>query len=314
MRGNLIHETFLISTIISFLCLQFFSLGCDWLHEISISIRATREVTNIANERLQRLAMLESSILLKNLIEIAGSKNNNLMQNLAVDILYWILNVNLARYRISRNYASADINSHQSLCVGIVEKYLDSLIQNCIISNNRSMAKKTVKLLITTLHGAHNMIDQKQCHDFENSLKSAILSSIPDIVKIQHAGALRWFILLISATSNSESQASISVEITKLLIDVLKEMSKRTNTLNSVLQARFGLYGMPFESELFDTELPTFTRSSPNVNAPYSNVFWPKTVTTTGVQQQQQQQQNQFSDLKTFCSTGNNYNNNNDND
>jgi baculoviral IAP repeat-containing protein 6 len=235
-------------------------------------------------------------------MKIVVDRSNNLMQNLAVDIIYWILNVNLSRYRIPRSLSSSDANANQSFCVGVVEQHLSDLIQNCIISNNRSMAKKAVKLLITTMHGAQNMMDQKQCLAFQNALKSAVLAAIPDIKMIMHAGALRWLILLISATSNAESQAAISTEVIKLLIDVLNEMSTRSNPLNSVLQSRFGLYGMPFESELFDTELPSFVRGNSN-SAPYSNVFWPKPNAATGAQQQQQQQ-NQFSDLKNFCSSG----------
>lgn len=284
-----------------------FHLGCDWLHEISISIRATREVPNIPNERLQRLerlAMLESNTLLKNLLEMAETASCSLIQNLAIDILNWILTIRLARYRCPRNYASSDFNAQQIYCVSIVEKHLSALINKCIIMNNRSMAHKTVKLIINTLHGAQNMIDQKQCQNFESALKSSLLSSIPDITKSAHAGALRWFTMLISATSNIESQGPISVAVIKLLIDVLNEISKRPNTLNSILQSRFGLYGMPFESELFDAELPLFGKGN---NMVYSNVFLPKSnggPVTNGAQQQQQQQQNQFSDLKSFCSGG----------
>lgn len=248
--------------------------------------------------------MLESNTLLKNLLELAENPTNSLTQNLALDILNWILTIRLARYRCPRNYASSDFNAQQIYCVGVVEKHLNALINKCIIMNNRSMAHKCVKLIINTLHGAQNMIDQKQCHSFEGALKDSILSSIPDITKSSHAGALRWFTMLISATSNVESQGPISVAIIKLLIDVLNEISKRPNTLNSILQSRFGLYGMPFESELFDAELPLFGKGN---NLVYSNVFLPKSNAATvanGAVVQQQQQQNQFSDLKSFCSGG----------
>jgi baculoviral IAP repeat-containing protein 6 (apollon) len=270
--------------------------GCDWLHEISISIRATREVPNVTNERIQRLAMLESNTLLKNLLKIAEDNNNSLMQNLAMDVLIWIVTIRLGRYRCPRNYASTDINAQQSLCVNIVEQNLSTLINKCVILNNRSTAHKCVKLVILTLQGAHNMVDQKQCSSFESALKNSISASIPEVVKTVHAGALRWFFTLISATSNNESQESISTDIMKLLIDILQEMSSRQNPLNSLLQSRFGLYGMPFESELFDIELPSFGRSN---NTPYCNVFLPKPMASANGQQQ-----NQFTDLKNFCSAG----------
>lgn len=81
-------------------------IGCDWLHEISISIRATREVPNVSNERLQRLAMLESNTLLKNLLEMAENPGNSLIQNLAIDILNWILTIRLARYRCPKSVST----------------------------------------------------------------------------------------------------------------------------------------------------------------------------------------------------------------
>lgn len=265
-------------------------------------MRATQEVPNISNERLQRLAMLESNTLLKNLLTIAGNINQPLMQSLAMDILIWILTIRLARYRCPRNHASVDVNAQQSYCVNIVEQHLNELISKCILLNNRSIAHKCVKLVIATLHGAQNIVDQKQCFSFEVAMKNSILASIPNITKTTHAGAVRWFTMLITATSNVESQASISTALMKLLIEVLEEIGNRPNPMNSILQSRFGLYGMPFESELFDSELPSIGRNS---SASYCNVFYTKSgATTTNGQQQQQQQQNQFSDLKNFCSSG----------
>lgn len=263
-------------------------------------MRATREVSNITNERLQRLAMLESNTLLKNLFATATNNSQPLMQSIAMDILIWILSIRLARYRCPRNYASTDVNAQQSYCVNIVEQNLSELINKCILLNNRSTAHKCVKLVIATMHGAQNIVDQKQCFSFEVALKNSILASIPDIIQTTHAGAIRWFTMLISATSNVESQGAISTALMKLLIEVLNEISERPNAMNSILQSRFGLYGMPFESELFDAELPSIGRNS---NTPYCNVFMTKSGATT-VNGQTQQQQNQFSDLKNFCSSG----------
>jgi baculoviral IAP repeat-containing protein 6 (apollon) len=248
--------------------------------------------------------MLESNVLITNLLQKIETSNNSLIQNLAIDILNWILTIRLARLRCPPNYASTDINTQQVFCVSVIEEHLRPLINKCIILNNRSMAHKCVKLIINTSHGAQNMVDQKQCMGFENALKSAILASVPSILKTSHAGSLRWFTMLITATSNYDSQGPISVAIMRLLLDVLVEMSKRSSSLNSILQSRFGLYGMPFESELFDAEVPSFGKGT---NLSYCNIFLPKTNSVgvnNGAQQQQQQQQNQFSDLKSFCSGG----------
>lgn len=244
--------------------------------------------------------MLESNTLLKNLLSIATNIDQPLQQSLAMDILIWVLTIRLARYRCPRNHASVDVNVQQSYCVSIVEQHLNELISKCILLNNRSVAHKCVKMLIATLHGALNIVDQIQCFNFEMSLKNSILAAVPNIVKTSHAGAVRWFAMLISATSNAESQAAISTALMKLLIEVLEEIANRPSQMNSILQSRFGLYGMPFESELFDSELPSVGR---NTSASYCNVFYTKTGATTTTGQQQQQQQNQFSDLKNFCSS-----------
>jgi baculoviral IAP repeat-containing protein 6 (apollon) len=245
--------------------------------------------------------MLESNSLLKNLLAIATENKEPLMQSLAMDILVWILSIRLARYRCPRNYASTDVNAQQSFCVNTVEQHLNELLKKCILQNNRSIAHKCVKLVIITMQGAQNIVDQKQCFSFEVALKNSILVSIPDIIQTSHAGAVRWFTMLISATSNAESQGVISTALMKLLIDVLNEIAERPNAMNSVLQSRFGLYGMPFESELFDAELPSIGR---NNNVPYCNVFLTKSGSGSTNGQQQQQQNNQFSDLKNFCSSG----------
>lgn len=45
-------------------------IGCDWIHEISITVRSVQP-TNIPNERLQRCAMLESTLFIENLLNVA---------------------------------------------------------------------------------------------------------------------------------------------------------------------------------------------------------------------------------------------------
>lgn len=45
-------------------------IGCDWIHEISISVRKVLP-TNIPHERIQRCAMLESKQFINNLLSVA---------------------------------------------------------------------------------------------------------------------------------------------------------------------------------------------------------------------------------------------------
>lgn len=272
--------------------------GCDWLHEISITIRATQDTPSVPNERIQRLAMLESNNLLRNLLEIATKDNQeSILQNLALDILMWILSIRLARYRCPRNHSANEINSQQNFCVNIVEQYLSKLIRNCILMSNRSVSHKCVKLIITTLHGAQNIFELKHYVTFEYALKCSLISLVPEITKASHAGAVRWFTTLISATSNIESQTEISKSIMKLLTEILHEIAERPNTYNSILQSRFGLYGMPFESELFDSELPWVGK---NNSLSYYSMY---TRASANASSAQQNTQNQFNDLKNFCTS-----------
>ena len=44
--------------------------GCDWIHEISITVRSVHP-TSIPNEKLQRCAMLESKTFIENLLSVA---------------------------------------------------------------------------------------------------------------------------------------------------------------------------------------------------------------------------------------------------
>ena len=138
--------------------------------------------------------------------------------------------------------------------------------------------------------GAQYIMVHNQCYAFEVALKNTLQESIPDIIKSNFAGGLRWFSLLISSTSTAESQGAISSSLMSVLTDVLREISNRPSPLNSLLQARFGLYGMPFESELFDLELPSLNNK--NTSTSYASLLKPNNA-----------QHNNLSDLKNFCSS-----------
>lgn len=133
-------------------------------------------------------------------------------------------------------------------------------------------------------------MDQNQSYAFEMALKNTLQDSIPDMIKSNYAGGLRWFSLLISSTSTADSQGAISSSLMNILTDVLREIYNRPSPLNSLLQARFGLYGMPFESELFDLELPSL--SNKNSSTSYASLMKPNNA-----------QHSNLSDLKNFCSS-----------
>ncbi|GAB0094178.1 Baculoviral IAP repeat-containing protein 6 [Sergentomyia squamirostris] len=237
-----------------------FYIGCDWLHEISITVRSTNPMCRMVNERSQRSGMLESNGFLMNLLKMGCDSSQPMTQNISLDIIMWIVSVRMARYRAPRNTESTfpDVHSLQKDCIRIMEMHLGEFIKNCILYGNRSVAHKCVKIVLVTLEGAHNMKHKKTPNSsFEEALKNGILECFPHITNIKYAGSLRWFTLMICGTSNTESYNSIASECLRLMLNVAKEMSNRFNAYTSLLRSRFGLYGMPFELELFDADLPT---------------------------------------------------------
>uniref|UniRef100_A0A182S5Z5 UBC core domain-containing protein n=1 Tax=Anopheles maculatus TaxID=74869 RepID=A0A182S5Z5_9DIPT len=176
-------------------------------------------------------------------------------QNLALDILIWIVTIRMMRYRYPknpfakraaptevRNVASTDLNVQQTECVQIIEKHLEQTIRHCLVLANRSIAHK----------GAQNMVDKNVCSAFELSLNEAITKCLPDIVNSNHAGALRWFALLISGTTMAEHHLSVADHCMRMLKSVAEEMRKRNNPYAALLRTRFGLHGSPFDSEVFE--------------------------------------------------------------
>ena len=81
-------------------------------------------------------------------------------------------------------------------------------------------------------------LDRTFTQNFEEALKISILQSLKEIVNSKYAGAMRWFMLLISGTSTIETQNLISEACVQLLLDTTKEMEKRKNPYNSLLKTR----------------------------------------------------------------------------
>ncbi|XP_058461839.1 baculoviral IAP repeat-containing protein 6 isoform X2 [Malaya genurostris] len=280
-----------------------FYIGCDWLNEISVTVRSTRQVYKIENERAQRLAMLDSNLLLENLLKLLYTDDESLQaqQNVILDVLIWIVLIRLVRYRYPKNpfakkiipteikdVASSDVNVQQSECIQIIERHLEEIIRHCIVLGNRSIAHKCVKFVSVALEGAQNMIDKDVCNSFEKALKQTIITCLPEIVHSNHAGAMRWFTLLISGVSTCDSHGPISDTCIALLKDVANEMRKRSNPYTALLRTRFGLYGSPFEAEIFDSQPLT----SKNTNMTYTCSITKTTGTGSN---------NQSIDLRSVC-------------
>ncbi|XP_054081324.1 baculoviral IAP repeat-containing protein 6 isoform X3 [Zeugodacus cucurbitae] len=253
-----------------------FYIGCDWLHEISINVRGVKSQNRIPNERLQRIAMLESNVLLENLFKIASSANTaTLEKNLALDILTWICFIRLNRFRspkserikaqINKSTAATntDLMAQQFECICLSEKYLENMLRNCIIHSNRTMAHKCVKLILILTDGICSLPVEVQSHStLDVAIKDAVANTFNELPRAKFASVVRWYAMLACATSTLESHNGISELCVKLLTEIAKEIDVRWDPYCSLLSTRFGLYGFPFEPEIFDYDLPNVNKSN----------------------------------------------------
>ncbi|XP_067616443.1 baculoviral IAP repeat-containing protein 6 isoform X2 [Eurosta solidaginis] len=258
-----------------------FYIGCDWLHEISINVRGVKTLC-MPNERLQRIAMLESNILLDNLFKIVSCADTGILnKNLALDILTWICFIRLNRFRspkseriktqINKNTAgtNTDLMAQQFECICLSEKYLENMLRYCIIYSNRTMAHKCVKLILILTDGICSLPVEVQSHStLDVAIKDAVANTFNELPSAKFASVVRWYSMLACATSTMESHNGISELCVKLLTDIAQEIDGRWDPYCSLLSTRFGLYGFPFEPEIFDYDLPNINKN--NVALPSS--------------------------------------------
>ncbi|XP_017867101.1 PREDICTED: baculoviral IAP repeat-containing protein 6 isoform X7 [Drosophila arizonae] len=261
--------------------------GCDWLHEISISVRAVKSQTRISNARIQRIAMLDSNGLLEQLFRIVNdSETTPLARNLALDVLNWICFIRLNRFRspkserlkdqINKQTAANmnDLLAQQFECINLSEKHIEKLMRNCILYSERTTAHKCVKLLIMLTEGMANLPRELQKHSsLDVSIKTAISNTFHELPQAQCASVVRWYAMLTCATSTAESHNSISEYAINLLKEIATEIDKRWDPHCALLSTRFGLYGYPFEPEIFDFDFPNINRHGSSSSVALTNVI-----------------------------------------
>ncbi|XP_015038690.2 baculoviral IAP repeat-containing protein 6 isoform X3 [Drosophila pseudoobscura] len=261
--------------------------GCDWLHEISISVRAVKSQSRISNARMQRIAMLESNGLMEQLLRIASDSGSTpLTKNLALDILNWICFIRLNRFRspkserlkdqINKQTAAniPDLLAQQFECVSLAEKHIEQLMRNCIIYSERSTAHKCSKLIIMLTEGVTNLPTELQLFTtLDYTIKEAITNTFHELPRAQTGSVVRWYTMLTCATSTAESNNSISEQAINLLKEIAGEIDKRWDPCCALLSTRFGLYGYPFEPEIFDFDFPNLNRHGISSPVALTNVI-----------------------------------------
>ncbi|CAK1549545.1 unnamed protein product [Leptosia nina] len=250
-------------------------IGCDWLHQISITVRSTPHTT-VPIERQQRIAMLESNSFLNTLCEIAVSKDSNEKRKLALDILSWVISIRLQRMRLAKNEKGKDKDAPSSAeiqqleCIAVIEKHTDALLKKCILCANRSIAKKCVKIILTTSDGVKQLPRPWKC-TFESTLTCTVISCIPLAGACESPGALKWLMALAQHGTSRVAAPELVSRCLNLLEKAARCLRERTNPYHQLLRARFGLYGLALERSIFSVEIPEFGR--PPLPVTYASVL-----------------------------------------
>lgn len=240
-------------------------MGCDCLHELSITIYKTKHVDSF-KEKIQRYTMLESNLFFAKLLSCVVTSDSIQYQSIVFDILVWIVSIRLARNRTSTGEASYQ----QIECVKTVETFLESLCRNCLLLRGRSIARKCVKFIIICSNGARN-INEATGQQFDGKVLQALLQCLPDICAIWSAGSLHWLVVLILKVSRENAQTSLANQCIVLLCQIATEIQNRTNPYHLLLRSRFGLFSTPLEPELFDIDPPAPAKSS-SIPVTYASV------------------------------------------
>ncbi|KAM7359256.1 BIR repeat containing ubiquitin-conjugating enzyme isoform 2-T2 [Cochliomyia hominivorax] len=251
--------------------------GCDWLHEISIYVRGVKPQTQIPNERLQRIAMLENNQLIDILFNVISKERSSILEkNYALDILIWIFCIRLKRFRTPKSERSKcqPLLAQQIECIALTEKYLENILRYCIIHGNRSMAHKCVKLILILTDGFCNLpLNMKPLSKLDIVLRDAIYNTFNEIPLAKHASVVRWYVMLACITSSNKTYNSISEMCVKLLMDISQEINRRWDPYGALIGTRFGLYGFPFEPDIFDYDLPNINKNNINISSTLMNII-----------------------------------------
>ncbi|XP_013170740.1 PREDICTED: baculoviral IAP repeat-containing protein 6 isoform X4 [Papilio xuthus] len=239
-------------------------IGCDWLHQISITVRSSPH-TELPMEKQQRIAMLESNTFLDTLCEIATKKGGNEERRLALDLLNWVLSVRLQRMRLVEKgqdkEAESPVETQQLECVAVIEKHIEALVKNCILCANRSIAKKCIKIILITSEGVKQLPKPWKC-TFESRLSQCVVSCVPYVGACGSPGALKWLAALAQHAVPPHAAPALLAHCCRLLDLASKCLQDRTDLYHHLLRARFGLYGLPLERSIFTTEVPELGRAA----------------------------------------------------
>lgn len=121
-----------------------FFMGCDCIHELSITVYTSKH-TEIPHEKTQRNLMLESNSFIQSLLLTAVNNASNDVLHMALDILNWIASIRLTRNRSN----NGEIPNFQMEFLYVIEYNLSKLLHQCLLLEERTIAHKCMKLIET---------------------------------------------------------------------------------------------------------------------------------------------------------------------
>ncbi|KAB0803392.1 hypothetical protein PPYR_00362 [Photinus pyralis] len=249
-----------------------FYMGCDCLHEVSITIHSIKH-TDIPHERNQRASMLESNIFVQSLCLTASLQPSLEQQNITLDILIWVAAIRLTRNRSNNGQAP----NQQLEFLKIIEANLTALLRFCLLLANRSMAHKCVKLMILCSNGAKDISEQIGKR-FDLSVLNVLMNILDSVDQVNSAASLQWLVNLLLKVMQPDQMANVAAKCISLLGNVSHELNRRTNPYHLLLRSRYGLFGTPLEPELFDIEPPPPIKPS-SIAVTYATVVAGENVT-----------------------------------
>ncbi|XP_052743953.1 baculoviral IAP repeat-containing protein 6 isoform X2 [Bicyclus anynana] len=246
---------------------KFCFIGCDWLHQISITVRSCPQ-TLLPMEKQQRIAMLESNNFLNNLCKIVISKDDILKRKYALDLIIWVISIRLQRMRLAKyenngkeKDAESALENQQLECVEVIKEHTEAMIKNCILCGNRSIAKKCVKIMLITLEGVKEL-PRRWKTTFEETLVTSVTACVPLVGACESPGALKWLMALAQHCTSRARAPALLAKGFALLEKTARCLRERADPYHHLLRARFGLYGLPLESTRFGAEVPELVRGS----------------------------------------------------
>lgn len=102
--------------------------------------------------------MLESNAMLHRLLTIITRTDQLATKNLALDIVFWVFVLRMARFRSPKSSKPksilaetvSDLPQQQRDCAKLLQTHMLELMRSCYLRGNRTAASKCTKIILVT--------------------------------------------------------------------------------------------------------------------------------------------------------------------